>query len=264
VQLKGDGIKVWESNDAVVSGCSIDHVRDVVVWYSRRALLEHNIIRNSRYGTHFMYASDSVMRDSQVENDVVGVFAMYSSRLRIEHNVLAGARGAAGVGIGFKESDAVHVAGNAIVANTTGSYLDETPRTVGQRAVFVGNTFALNDVAVRFHGVGEGLEFTDNDFRENTLLADVEGGGDALSITFHGNHYSDYVGYDLDGDGVGDVAYQAKRLSNEIMDEHPALAFFQGTAAMGLVDAVANAMPVFASRVLLEDRAPRLRERPGP
>ena len=254
--LKGDGIKLWESDDAVVRQCQVDGVRDLVVWYSRRVRLEGNRVTHSRYGSHFMYAHDSVVRDSQIENNVVGIFVMYSARLHLEHNVLAGARGAAGVGIGFKESDTVDAHGNWIVANTTGVYLDETPRSENARVLFSANHFALNDVALRFHGVREPLQFVGNAFEHNTTLADVEGGGDALAARFTGNHFSDYAGFDLDGDGVGDVAYQVKRLSGDLISSQPALAFFQGTAAMSLLDAVATAVPIFASRLLLEDASP--------
>lgn len=263
-ELKGDGIKLWESDDAVVRNCTVDAVRDVVVWYSRRVLLEGNAVRHSRYGTHFMYAHDSIVRNSHIEDNVVGIFVMYSSRLHVERNVLAGARGAAGVGVGFKESDEVRVFDNWIVANTTGSYLDETPRSFHRPVVFSGNRFALNDVALRFHGVQAGLTFRANEFRQNTVLADVEGGGDALAIVFSHNYFSDYAGYDLDGDGVGDVAFQVKRLSGELVDAHPALAFFEGTVAMGLLDAIATAVPVFASRLLLEDKQPMLAALPPP
>ena len=262
--LKGDGIKLWESSHALVRSCLIEDVRDVVVWYSRHAVLDGNTVRRSRYGTHFMYAHDSEVRNSRVENDVVGIFVMYSQRLRVEHNVLAGARGPAGVGNGFKDSDGVDVANNWIVANTVGTYLDGTPRAVDQPVAFRGNTFALNEVALRFHGVSEALAFEGNDFRQNATLAEVEGGGDALSTRFARNHYSDYVGYDLDGNGVGDVPHQLKRLSADLVDAHPALAFFRGTAGMGLIDAIASAMPVFASRVLLEDREPLLVARRAP
>jgi nitrous oxidase accessory protein len=258
VALKGDGIKLWESSDARVRDCVIDHVRDVVVWYSRRVLLDNNTVRNSRYGSHFMYAHDSIVRNSHVENNVVGIFVMYSSRLHVERNVLAGAHGAAGVGLGFKESDAVQVTGNWFVANTVGAYLDETPRSADVPVHFTDNTFALNDVALRLHGVRETLLFTHNDFRQNASLADVEGGGDALSTTFRRNRFSDYVGYDLDGDGVGDVAYQVKRLSGELVDAHPALSMFQGTVALDLIDAIASAVPVFANHLLLEDPEPAM------
>ncbi len=258
-ELRGDGIKLWESNDAVIRHCTVDHVRDVVVWYSRRVLLEGNSVRHSRYGSHFMYAHDSIVRDSRITDDVVGIFVMYSSRLHVERNVLAGSHGAAGVGIGFKESDGVQVSGNWIVANTVGTYLDGTPRSPKFPVHFANNLFALNDVALRFHGPSEGLFFAGNDFHEDTVVAEVEGGGDALAASFRGNYFSDYVGYDLDGNGVGDVAYQIKRLSGELTDAHPSLKLFSGTVAMGLVDAIARAMPVFSSRLLLVDSAPKLR-----
>jgi nitrous oxidase accessory protein len=145
---------------------------------------------------------------------------------------------------------------NWVVANTTGIYLDGTPRSAHQPVLFSGNVFALNDVAMRFHGVREALTFSNNEFRQNTVVADIEGGGDALGTTFIHNYFSDYVGYDLDNNGIGDVAYQVKRLSGELLDEHPQLEFFQGTVAIGLIDAIANAVPVFASKLLLIDREP--------
>ncbi len=258
-ELRGDGIKLWESHDSVVRGCVAEHVRDVVVWYTRRALVEGNVVRHSRYGTHFMYAHDSIARNNHVEDDVVGIFVMYSARLTIEGNVLAGARGAAGMGLGFKESDAVRVRGNWLVANTTGVYLDYTPRTPADPAVFEGNVFALNDVALRLHSAERGAIFHANDFRDNAETVTVDGGGDALACDVRGNHFSDYEGYDLDGDGVGDVPYRVSALSSELADEHPALQFFHGTAAMQLVDAIAHAIPVLDGRTILADAAPRVR-----
>ncbi|HEX7476385.1 MAG TPA: hypothetical protein VF331_01125, partial [Polyangiales bacterium] len=148
--------------------------------------------------------------------------------------------------------------GNWIVANTTGVYLDGTPRAPQFPVHFTGNVFSLNDVALRFHGPSEGLFFKGNDFHENTLVAEVEGGGDALAASFRANHFTDYVGYDLDGNGTGDVAYQIKRLSGELTEAHPTLKFFEGTVAMGLVDAIARAVPVFSSRLLLVDPEPRV------
>lgn len=256
VALKGDGIKLWESDDAVVHDCIVDGARDLVVWYSRRVLLERNRVTHSRYGSHFMYAHDSVVRDSQIENNVVGIFVMYSARMRIERNVLAGARGAAGVGLGFKESDAAVVTGNRFVANSTGTYLDETPRSEDKEVRFTDNQFALNDVAVRFHGIRPPLVFRANDFSDNGVLAEVEGGGDALAASFEHNHFSDYAGFDLNSDGVGDVPYQVKRLTGELIATHPLLAYFQGTTALAVLDAIATAMPVFANRLLLEDKLP--------
>lgn len=262
-ELRGDGIKLWESSDAIVRRCVVEDSRDVVVWYSRRVLLEQNVVRRSRYGTHFMYSHDSTVRDSRVESNIVGIFVMYSNRLHVEGNVLAGARGPAGIGIGFKESDGVDVRDNWIVSNTVGAYLDRTPRSAATPVAFEHNVLALNDVALRLHSSEEGLSFLANDFHQNVTVAEVEGGGDALNVRFDGNHWSDYEGYDLDGDGRGDVAYELKQLSGELTNAHPALQFFEGTGAMSVIDAVAHAVPVLAAHQVLVDRHPSMKA-PGP
>ncbi|MCC6646747.1 MAG: nitrous oxide reductase family maturation protein NosD [Polyangiaceae bacterium] len=255
-ELRGDGVKLWESDDSVVRDSLLERSRDLVVWYTKRALLVGNTVRHSRYGSHFMYAHDAVVRDSRMESNVVGVFVMYSMRVKIEHNVLAGARGAAGIGLGFKDSDAVEVKGNWLVANTAGAYFDNTPRVTNQPVHFDDNVVALNEVGLRLHGYEDGLHVRRNDFRENAVLVEVDGGGDAHKVGVRGNHYSDYEGYDLDRDGVGDVAYEMKTLSRDLTDARPALKYFQGTAAMGVIDAVAHAVPVFAARRLWVDPAP--------
>ncbi|HSO34172.1 MAG TPA: nitrous oxide reductase family maturation protein NosD [Labilithrix sp.] len=261
-ELRGDGIKLWEANDSVVRGCLVEHARDLVVWYTRRATVEDTVVTGGRYGAHFMYAHDSVVRRSHFERNVVGIFVMYSMRLRVEENVLAGARGAAGIGLGFKDSDAVQVRGNWLVANTVGTYLDNTPRTAADPVGFDDNLFALNDVAMRLNTSEAGLSFRGNDFHQNAEMIEVDGGGDAMFVAMRGNHYSDYEGYDLDADGVGDVAYEVKALSSELTESRPSLKLFHGTAALGLVDAVARAMPMLASHKLLVDPAP-LARRPG-
>jgi nitrous oxidase accessory protein len=255
-ELKGDGIKLWESHDSAVRRCLVERVRDTVVWYSRRVVLEELVVRKSRYGAHFMYAHDSVARNSRFLEDEVGIFVMYSNRVRAEDNVLAGARGAAGMGFGFKESESVHLSGNWVVANTTGIYLDQTPRSPGQVVRFDGNVLALNDVALRTHGANRDIVFTGNDLHGNGVVGEVDGGGDMLGMTFRDNYWSDYAGYDLNRDGRGDVPYEVKRLSGDLTDAHPGLRLFRGTAAMSLVDAIAEAVPTFAHRKLLVDPNP--------
>jgi hypothetical protein len=62
----------------------------------------------------------------------------------------------------------------------------------------------------------------------------VDGGGDALGIEWDRNDWDDYRGYDLDGDGVGDVPYELRSLSNELRARYPDLAFFDGSPTVAL------------------------------
>jgi nitrous oxidase accessory protein len=257
-EAKGDGIKLWESHGSSVRHCLVENVRDVVVWYSRNVLMDGNVVRGSRYGTHFMYAHDARMLRSALLDNVVGVFVMYSERLHVEGNVLAGARGAAGVGLGFKDSDDITVTGNWLVANTVGSYLDSSPRDPKHPVLLADNVLALNQVALRFHSQPHGVTLRDNDLVQNAEVAQIDGGGDATTVEVSGNYWSDYAGFDLDGDGVGDVAHEIRRLSAALTDAHPALQVLRGTAALASLDVIAQAVPVLTSQRLLIDASPRM------
>ncbi len=258
VGLRGDGIKIWESDDVLVRDTLVERSRDVVVWYSRRATVENLRVSGSRYGTHFMYAHDGVVRGGRFERDVVGVFVMYSGGIRIEDSVLAGARGAAGMGIGFKESDDVTLERDWIVANTAGLYFDRTPRSPEHPVVIHAGVLALNETALHLHSSERGVSLHDCDVRDNLHSVRVDGGGDALALDVSGNHWTDYEGYDLDGDGRGDVPFQVKKLSSDVKDAHPDLRLFEGTVAMGMMDAIAEATPTFASQLVLVDPSPRM------
>ena len=117
---------------------------------------------------------------------------------------------------------------------------------------------ALNDIGLRMHAKPHGVWVTGNDIHENAETAQVDGGGDAATAEWSGNYWSDYAGFDLNHDGVGDVAWQIKRLSTELTDARPNLKLLYGTAALATLDAVARAMPVLASKLLLSDAKPAM------
>jgi nitrous oxidase accessory protein len=86
----------------------------------------------------------------------------------------------------------------------------------------------------------------------------VDGRGDAREALWRGNHFDDYAGYDLDGDGVGDVAYELRSLSSAWISQFPALAFFRGTPALALAEAIGRIVPLFEPRLVLSDPEPRM------
>ncbi|MBI5608489.1 MAG: nitrous oxide reductase family maturation protein NosD [Deltaproteobacteria bacterium] len=257
-ELRGDGIKLWSADDGLVMGNRVEDVRDLVVWYSNRVQLRHNVVVRSRYGCHFMYTHDCDLRDSALVDNTVGIFVMYSADLRISGSVLAGARGPAGVGLGFKDSDDIQVIGNYLVRNTVGSYFDTTPRSPDHPVLLRDNVIAINDIALRWHSQPHGVALRGNDFVSNPEAVEVDGGGDATTADFEGNFWSDYAGYDLDGDGWGDVDHLQKHLSSSLTEEKPVLKFFRGTAALAVIDTLARAVPVLATKLLLRDARPAM------
>lgn len=256
--LRGDGIRLWETRDSLVQDNLVRDCRDCVVWYSSNNRILGNRVYGCRYGTHFMYSHENEATGNHYVDDVVGVFVMYSRDVVVRGNLMARAGGAAGMGLGFKESGNVEVIDNEFVANTTGIYVDTSPLDQAHRNRFVGNRVRLSDTAVLFHSTPKRNEFVDNDLRDNVHQVRVGGGGHARTITWRGNHFDDYQGYDLDGDGRGDVPYTLRSLSSQLTSRHPDLAFFRGAPVLALADLAGHVLPLFAPSTILEDSEPRI------
>ncbi len=257
--LRGDGIRLWETNDSLVEGNTVTDSRDMVVWYSSRNRLVDNTVTRSRYGTHFMYSHENVVEDSRYVENEVGVFVMYSRDITLRRNLLARSGGAAGIGIGLKEAGNITAEDNWLLANTTGLYVDNSPLDPSHENRYRRNVVRFAEAAIALHSTVKRSEFTDNQFRDNGAVVRVGGQGDALGCTFTRNYYDTYQGYDLDGDGSGDVPFEFRRLSTQIEGRYPELALLHGAPAMTMVDLVGEVLPLFTPRQLLRDETPRLR-----
>jgi nitrous oxidase accessory protein len=256
--LRGDGIRLWETYDSVVEENLVEQSRDLVVWYSNGNLLRANTVRTSRYGTHFMYSHKNVVKDSQYVGNEVGIFVMYSRDVQVLDNVLASSSGASGMGLGMKESGNITVRNNQLFHNTLGFFIDNSPITAGESNLFEGNDVRLGDVGVAFLSSGHDNTFRQNRFHDNHVPVRVESGGDAMALTWEGNTFDDYAGYDLDHDGYGDVPYELSDLSNVLESRNADLAFLRGTPAMSLVALAGHAVPLLAPKPVLRDAKPRI------
>jgi nitrous oxidase accessory protein len=259
IGLRGDTIRLWETDDAEVADNVIEDGRDFVVWYSRRALVRANRVLRARYGTHFMYSHDGRVEGNQYLGVTVGVFVMYTHGLELRGNVIANAAGAAGIAIGLKDAGTTRIVENLLVHDEVGIYLDASPQRRDEEVEIAGNVLRLCRTAVVFHASSHNVVARGNDLEDNDLAVRVDGGGDALGVAWDGNYFDEYAGYDLDDDGLGDVPYELRSIAGELVEQRPELGFFRGTPAAALATAAAHLDPLYQPRLVLIDRRPRMR-----
>ncbi len=256
--LRGDSIRLWETTGSLVEDNLVEKGRDVVVWYSKDNVVRGNTVRGGRYGTHLMYSHGCLVEENRYLGDVVGIFVMYSRDVTLRKNLVADASGAAGIGLGIKESGRVTAVDNVFLHDTVGAYLDDTPQREDEPNLFARNVFRLGEAGVVFHGAARWTTFEGNSFRDNLVAVRVEGGGDARGVVFRGNDFDDYAGYDLDGDGAGDVAFELRSLSSDLVSRYPDLALFRGSPVLSLVNAASELVPLLAPKTVLVDERPRM------
>ena len=259
---RGDPIRIWYSDDVLIEENSVTDGRDAVLWYAQRLTIRDNLFTGGRYGLHFMYCDDALIERNRLVGNSVGAFLMYSRRLHLRNNRIEANRGPSGYGIGLKDVDDAVIEGNLFLDNRVGAFLDNSPREIDRVGRFDGNTFAFNDIAISLMPAVQRNSFTDNSFIENQETVNVIGGGELhgnlWTVDGRGNYWSDYVGYDADGDGVGDIPYHADRLFDSLVDRQAALRLFTYSPAAQAVELAARAFPFIKPQPKLVDVRPRM------
>ncbi|KAA0234257.1 MAG: putative ABC transporter binding protein NosD [Acidimicrobiales bacterium] len=266
IARRGDGIRLWESHSSTIENNVVDSGRDSVFWFCDDLIVRNNRVSNGRYGLHFMYTDGSLIEGNVTDGNSVGTFLMYSKGLTVTNNVFSENRGPSGYGLGLKDVDGAEATGNRFLGNRVGVFFDNSPSERDVVQHFESNVFAFNDIGALFQPSVEGNLFSENAFIDNGEQVATDGRGDLegneWSVDGRGNYWSDFAGYDADGNGLGDIPYEIEDVFSDLTDSYPDLMFFQGTPAARAVDMAGRAFPDLKPEPKLSDDAP-LVEMPG-
>ncbi|MFQ5679491.1 MAG: nitrous oxide reductase family maturation protein NosD [Gemmatimonadota bacterium] len=259
---RGDGIRLWHSSRSRILGNVVEGTRDVVVYFSDSLLVADNLIRSGRYALHYMYSHHNRFLRNRFLGNQVGSFIMYSREIELRGNVFARAAGATGMGLGLKDADGIRVEGNLFVDNGIGIYLDNSPTSRESRNLFRENLLLGNGTGVHLLPSVRDNSFVANALEGNGTPVAVAGGtapGTAEQNRWSGNHWSEYAGFDADGDGLGDTPFVHARLSDDLLGRHPELRLFTYSPALRVVDLLSRFFPLLRPEPVVVDSAP-LRE----
>ncbi len=240
--VRGDGIWLWNAVQVVVSNSEIRAVRDgIYLSYGSGAVLEGNHISDSRYAIHDMYARDLVIRHNDLTGNLSGLVLMYGGPVLVEGNAITDSGSpSTGVGVLVKDAGNVQLVDNSIVGNRVGLHVDDAGRTGGAPTWTEGNLIGANQVGVLIYPSADAT-FTKNSFVENVTQVVLGGVGTTQarwSDDGHGNYWSGYMGFDGDGNGVGDVPYAESGRVSELVARAPVLLALASGPAFRLMEAV--------------------------
>ena len=257
--LRGDGLRVWYSNDNIVSNNELYKSRDMVVWYSHGNKIENNKGTYGRYSLHFMHAGKNIVRGNVYEMNSVGIFFMFSRDSIIENNIIKSSLGTTGMGIGLKEVDDFIIRNNTVIYNARGFYIDRSPYEPGSSNLFEGNNILYNTEAMRFHATN-----TNNQILSNKFLGNIEDvvndtpGSKTYKNNFSNNQWDNYEGFDRDNNGIGDTPHKVYQYADKLWLYNPSLKYFYGSPVISLLNFLAKLAPFSEPRFLLEDKKPAI------
>ncbi|MBS0436864.1 MAG: nitrous oxide reductase family maturation protein NosD [Proteobacteria bacterium] len=239
---RGNGVQLYNTERARVLDNQISFVRDgLYVDVSHHAVFRGNRLHHCRYGTHYMNSYHNLwegnesfhnrgglalmeVRDNIVRNNRTWGNSDHGIMLRtmqdslIENNIVAGNQR----GFFIYDVEYVTLRGNLVVDNAIGVHLSAG----STRNVVQGNDFVANREQVRYVGARD------------------EAWGASRGAREGGNHWSNYRGWDRDGDGIGDVPYEANDLIDRLQVRYPAMALLMGSPSVQALRLVGQQFPV--------------------
>jgi nitrous oxidase accessory protein len=253
---RGAGVHIWYSSGNTIEGNTIADMRDgMYLQNADQSIIRGNHVFDLRYGLHYMYSNNNIFEDNIFEDNVAGAAIMYSHHIQFRRNAFVHNRGFSSFGILFQDSQKCFAEQNVIVDNAVGIFMEAL-----RDSSFERNLIAANDTAIQAFASSEQNEFTRNNFVSNLSPIRVIGRSSNTRWGRHGvgNYWTEYKGYDLDNDGLGDVPFRIENLFEHLEGRLPRLRIYFISPASQALASAADAFPVLGPPAEF-DRRPLMR-----
>ncbi len=249
----GNGIHLWKSRDIAIAGNTIVGHRDgIYLEFVRHSEIRDNQSRlNRRYGLHFMYSDSCTYGGNSFRENGAGVAVMYTKGVSMLNNEFADNWGAASYGLLLKDIADSRIVGNRFVRNTVGIFNEGSTRIEVS-----GNEFRENGWALKIMANCVDNNFTGNNFIANAFQ--VATNGRRSYSTFAGNYWSNYEGYDLDRDGIGDVPFRPVSLYSLMVERMPGSLILLRSLLTDVLDLAERVLPTLTPETFI-DTQPHMR-----
>jgi len=246
----GNGIHLWYTKDVEILDNYVAGHRDGLYFeFVEGAFIAGNESENNiRYGIHFMYSDHCRYERNIFRDNGGGVAVMYTSNVEIVDNHFADNWGSSAYGMLLKEINRSEVTGNTFTNNSVGLYMEASSRNNIE-----GNQFDQNGWAVQLMANSTDNEFHKNNFVANSFEVSTNSRMN-YSNNFDKNYWSQYEGYDLNRDGVGDVPHRPVRLFSILVEKQPQSLLLLRSLLVDLLDAAEKFMPVLTPETLLDSK----------
>ncbi len=244
----GNGIHLWNVKNPKIIGNTVKGMRDGIYleFVENAEIIGNSSVNNNRYGLHYMFSDGGRYYDNIFRENGAGVAVMYSENVDMVNNLFEHNWGTSSYGLLLKDIRNSTIERNRFYRNTVAIYSESSSNVEIRR-----NNIELNGWAVNIKSSSMQNRFTENNFIENSF--DVRTDSPRNNNFFDGNYWSNYEGYDLDRDGIGDVPYRPVSLFSIIIERQPESLILLRSMFIRLLDTAERIMPVLTPQTLYDE-----------
>jgi len=245
----GNAIHLWHCENIKITNNDVRRMRDgIYLEFGSNSYIANNYsTKNMRYGLHFMFSNENTYENNIFESNGAGVAVMFSKKIKMYNNIFKKNWGTASYGILLKEINDAELKHNVFEDNTIGINADGT-----NRITYTENTFINNGYAIKVHGACYDNIYSKNNFLYNSF--DLSYSGNLNSNKFENNFWSNYTGYDLDKNGIGDIPYRPVKLFSYLVNRTPESIVLLRSLFIDIIDFSEKVSPVFTPENLIDNQ----------
>ncbi len=247
---RGNGIQLYNSHGAKVVNNHVSFTRDgIYVDVSDHALFQGNRLHHLRYGTHYMNSNFNVWENNDSYLNRGGLALMEVRNQTVRNNR---AWGNTDHGIMLRTIVDSVVENNVVAGNGRGFFVYDAEFNTLRSNLIVGNRVGVHLWAGSIHN-----EVESNDLVNNREQIKYVASRDEQWGVKTGNYWSNYIGWDRNGDGIGDVPYEANDLVDHLTWKYPAAKLLLNSPAVQILRLVAKQFPLLRATSIV-DQHPRM------
>ena len=247
---RGNGIQLYNTQRAQILHNNVSFVRDALyVDVSHHAIFRGNKLHHSRYGTHYMNSYYNLWEDNDTYLNRGGL-ALMEVRDQVVRNNRAWGNSDHGIMLRTLQDSIIE--NNVVADNARGFFIYDV-----EYATLRGNLILRNTVGVHLSAGSTRNKVEGNDFIGNREQVRYVGARDERWGTDSGNYWSNYLGWDRDGNGVGDVPYEANDMVDRLTWRHPTIKLLLASPAVQALRLVGQQFPVLRVPTVVDPK-PRM------
>lgn len=248
---RGNGIQLYNSQHAQIIGNEVSFTRDgIYVDVSNHALFRQNRLHHLRYGTHYMNSNYNVWENNESFHNRGGLALMEVRHQTVRNNR---AWGNSDHGIMLRTIQDSLVENNVVADNNRGFFIYDAEYNTLRGNLVINNRVGMHVWAGSINNVVERNDLIHNREQIRYVASrDENWGGET------GNYWSNYLGWDRDADGIGDVPYEASDLVDRLTWRYPAVKLLLNSPAVQTLRMVARQFPLLRATSIV-DQHPRMR-----
>lgn len=247
---RGNGIQLYNSSGAQIIDNHISFTRDgIYVDVSNHALFRGNRLHHLRYGTHYMNSNYNIWENNESYFNRGGLALMEVRNQTVRNNR---AWGNSDHGIMLRTIQDSVIENNIVAGNGRGFFIYDAEYNTLHNNLIIGNHVGVHLWAGSIHNEVEGNDLINNREQIKYVASKDENWGVKT-----GNYWSNYVGWDRNGDGIGDVPYEANDLVDHLTWKYPAAKLLLNSPAVQTLRLVARQFPLLRATSIV-DQHPRM------